>query len=302
MNTANQRAIGVDLGGTTISFIDMESPERVFARKSIATPRTRDEIVSALKREIGVFLQSGGPPPAGIGIAVAGQIGRAGKSVVFSPNLPFKSEYPLGTELKSFFKFPVVVENDANAAAIGEKVFGRARGMEDFAVLTLGTGIGGGIFANGKLLRGRDGGAGEAGHMLVAPSGPLCGCGNRGCLEAVASGTAIAAAYRQKTGWDKTARAVCEAATGGDADAREVLGVAGGFLGAGLVNLINLFNPEAVFFTGSLSNAPEAYFGPALETARKHSFGTLGKNLPMEVSKLAGEIGVLGAAALPLRE
>lgn len=300
MQKENMRTLGVDLGGTGASFIDMESPVRVFSRKRIETPGTRDEIVAVLKRELASLIAEGKNPPAGVGIAVAGQVGHAGKSVVFAPNLPFKTEYPLGAELEAFLKVPVMLENDANSAAIGERVFGAAQGMDDFIVLTLGTGIGGGIFANGKLLRGRDGGAGEAGHMVLTPGGPLCGCGNRGCLEALASGTAIAKAYRKKTGWEKNARAVCEAASAGDAEAVEVLGEAGGFLGQGLATLINLFNPQAVFFTGSLSNAPIAYFGPALEKARENSFGTLGKDLRMEVSALAGEIGVIGAAALPL--
>ncbi|MBI5178974.1 MAG: ROK family protein [Nitrospinae bacterium] len=296
---SKRRTIGVDLGGTGISFIDMFSPDEVNVRYRIDTPKTRDEIVAALIGTLrGLMEKRDLPKPAGIGVAVAGQVGE--KSIVFSPNLPFKTEYPLGEELERALDLPVTIENDANSAAIGERIFGAAQGMDDFIVLTLGTGIGSGIFANGKLLRGHTGAGGEAGHIPLLPGGPLCGCGQKGCLEALASGTAIANAYREKTGKIATAKEVCGLAAQGDAAAQEVLRTAGEWLGAGLVALINLFNPQAVFFTGSLSKAPDIYFEPALKKARESSFGTSGKDVVIEVSKLADAIGVIGAASLPL--
>ncbi len=301
MVSGNSRTIGIDLGGTGISFIDMYSPDNVIQRMHIETPSTRGEIVSALKTAALRFLETPGhPAPSGIGVAVAGQVGHAGKSVVFSPNLPFKTEYALGMELEKEFGIPVSLENDANAAAFGERVFGMAKGMDDFIVITLGTGIGAGIFANGKLVCGHTGSGGEAGHMVILPEGPLCGCGNKGCLEALASGTAIARSFREKTGIEKSAKEVCGLARDGDAAARAVLRAAGDYLGYGLVNLVNLFGPQAVFFTGSLSNAPDDYFVPALRRVRERSFGTAGKDVVLKVSPLASEVGVIGAAALPL--
>ena len=301
MKSGYGRAIGIDLGGTGISFIDMYAPDNIIQRARIETPPALDEIVAALKTALRRFLETPGhPAPSGIGVAVAGQVGYAGKSVVFSPNLPFKTEYPLGQELEREFGIPVFVENDANAAAIGERVFGKAKGMDDFIVVTLGTGIGSGIFANGKLLSGHTGSGGEAGHMVIVPDGPLCGCGNRGCLEALASGTAIARAFKEKTGIENSAKEVCGLARAGDETARAVLSIAGNYLGHGLVNLVNLFGPQAIFFTGSLSNAPDAYFIPAFRRVREHSFGSAGENVVLEVSPLAAEVGVIGAAALPL--
>ncbi|MBI5638121.1 MAG: ROK family protein [Nitrospinae bacterium] len=295
------RTIGVDLGGTGISFIDMYAPDDVIQRARIDTPRTRDEIMAVLKETVRGFVEKPElSAPAGIGVAVAGQVGLSGASVVFSPNLPFKTEYPLGDELAREFGIPVFVENDANAAAIGERVFGMAKGMDDFIVITLGTGIGSGIFANGKPVRGHTGSGGEAGHMVIAPEGPLCGCGNRGCLEALASGTAIARAFKEKTGIEKSAKDICGLAAYGDQAAGAVLRGAGEYLGNGLVNLVNLFGPQAIFFTGSLSNAPDAYFAPAFRRVREHSFGTAGKDVVLAVSPLAAEVGVIGAAALPL--
>lgn len=301
MKAAAGRAIGIDLGGTGTSFIDMYGPDNIIRRERMETPRARDEIIAALKYTLRRFLGNAGhPAPVGIGVAVAGQVGRSGKSVVFSPNLPFKTEYPLGEELEKEFGMPVFVENDANAAAIGERVFGMAEGMDDFIVITLGTGIGSGIFANGKLLRGHIGSGGEAGHMVIVPEGPLCGCGNRGCLEALASGTAIARVYKEKTGIQKSAKEVCGLAGAGDGAARATVGAAGEYLGNGLVNLVNLFGPQAIFFTGSLSNAPDIYFSSAFQRVRDHSFGTAGKDVVLAVSPLAAEVGTIGAAALPL--
>lgn len=301
MKAASGRTIGIDLGGTGISFIDMYTPDKIIQRARIDTSRTRDEIIAALKETLRRFVgKEGHPAPVGIGVAVAGQVGRLGKSVVFSPNLPFKTEYALAETLEKEFGIPVFVENDANAAAIGERVFGMAKGMDDFIVITLGTGIGSGVFANGKLLRGYTGSGGEAGHMVIVPEGPLCGCGNRGCLEALASGTAIARVFKEITGKGKSAKEVCGLADAGDEEARATLVAAGEHLGSGLINLVNLFGPQAIFFTGSLSNAPDAYFAPAFRRVREQSFGTAGRDVTLAVSPLAAEVGVIGAAALPL--
>jgi len=289
------------MSGTGISFIDMYSPEKVISRLHINTPRTRDGIVVAIAEQLARMAKMPGQPPhTGAGIAVAGQVNHANNTLVFSPNLPFKDEYPLGAELEKATGLKITLENDANAAAIGERVFGAAKGMDDFIVVTLGTGIGSGIFANGKLLRGHTGAGGEAGHIPLLPDGPLCGCGQNGCLEALASGSAISRAFLEKTGETKTAKEVCEMATAGDERAVTALSYAGEWLGAGLVALVNLFNPRAVFFTGSLSAAPPWYFVPALRKVRENSFGASADGLIIEVSKLSADIGVIGAASLPL--
>ncbi|MEE8484892.1 MAG: ROK family protein [Nitrospinota bacterium] len=295
------RTIGIDLGGTKISFIDMFSPEKILGEKKIKTPQTRNELIGALIDTTRNILSSKkDPPPMGIGIAAAGQINHKAKSIVFSPHLPFKSEFALGAELEKALNVPVTMENDANAAAIGEKVFGQAKEMDDFIVLTLGTGIGSGIFTGGKLLRGYLGAGGEAGHIVIDPDGPQCNCGNRGCLEAFAGGVGIARMAEEIFGRQVDAEEVSSLARGGDEKAKEILKGAGQRLGDGLVSLVNVFNPQAIFFIGSLTNAPDDYFLPALKKVKESSFGTSGENVVIKNSIFKDSMGVIGAAALPV--
>ncbi len=299
MGSDKKRCIGIDLGGTTISFIDMFSPNDVLAEERLTTPTTIDDVMECLAATVGGLVSSNkNPMPVGVGLAVAGQVDHESGNIIFSPHLPFKEEYRLGAELQKRIGIPVHLENDANGAAIGEKVFGAAREMDDFISITLGTGLGSGIFTGGGLLRGAGGTGGEAGHMVIDPDGPACNCGNRGCLETFCAGLAITRMARERFGEPKSGKEVCDAAAAGDETAVKILREAGSRLGDGLVSLVNIFNPEAIFFSGSLSNAPEIYFEPAFKKAREKSFGTFGKNLRLETSRFAGNIGVIGAAAL----
>lgn len=288
------RTIGIDLGGTTASFIDMFSPDDVLAEIQINTPSSIDGVLGGLAKTVaGLISSNKDPRPAGLGVAIAGQVDHMKKSIIFSPHLPFKEEFPLGGELKKRIGIPVYLENDANAAAIGEKVFGAAAEMDDFISITLGTGLGSGIFTGGSLLRG-----GEAGHITIDPDGPPCNCGNRGCLETFCTGKALRRMAEERLGVPKSGRELCAAAVDGDEGAIKILREAGERLGDGLVSLVNIFNPEAIFFSGSLANAPEVYFEPAFRKAREKSFGTFGQNLRLEISRFKDNIGVIGAAAL----
>ncbi|GMT42386.1 MAG: glucokinase [bacterium] len=299
MASTQKRTMGMDLGGTTASFIDMVSPDEVFNAKTIKTPKNLDEFVKSLVDVLrGMLSAKKNPAPAGIGIAIAGQVNPQRKSVIFSPHLPIKKEYPLGAEIEKQIGLPVFMENDANGAAVGEKIYGAAQGMDDFISITLGTGLGSGIFANGKLVTGYMGAGGEAGHMVIDPNGPKCNCGNNGCLETFCSGHALTRMALERMGEEKTGKEICEAAVAGDETAIAILREAGERLGDGLVSLVNLFNPEGIFFCGSLANAPDIYFEPAFRKVREKSFGTSGKKLPLAVSPLKDNIGVIGAAAL----
>ena len=288
------RTIGIDLGGTTISFVDMFSPDDVLAEERLNTPSTLNEVVECLAATINQLVSSNKSPlPVGVGLAIAGQVDHESGSIIFSPNLPFKEEYPLASELQKRTSLPVRIENDANAAAIGEKVFGAAKDMDDFISITIGTGLGSGIYTGGKLLRGA-----EAGHIVIDPDGPVCNCGSKGCLETFCSGMALSRMAELRMGVAKSGKEICDAALSGDETAAAILREAGSRLGDGLVSLVNLFNPEAIFFSGSLANAPKVYFEPAFKKALEKSFGTFGKNLRLEVSRFADNIGVIGAAAL----
>lgn len=293
------RTIGIDLGGTTISFVDMFSPDELLAEERLNTPSTLEEIVETLAATINqLVLSNKDRPVVAVGLAIAGQVNHESGNIIFSPNLPFKEEYPLASELQKRSGLPVKIENDANAAAIGEKVFGAAKQMDDFISITLGTGLGSGIYTGGELLRGAGGTGGEAGHMVIDPGGEICNCGNKGCLETFCSGMALERMAQQRMGAVKSGKEICAAALAGDETATAILSEAGSRLGDGLVSLVNIFNPQAIFFSGSLSNAPEIYFEPAFKKAREKSFGTFGKNLRLEVSRFADNIGVIGAAAL----
>jgi len=301
MNSSKlHRTIGIDLGGTKISFLDMYTPENIITELTVKTPTTLDDLVSTLTKTIKDLIHVEPNLPVGIGIAVAGQINQANKSIIFSPNLPIKTEFPLGTKLEDALNLPVSIENDANAAAIGEKVFGAAKDIDDFIMLTLGTGVGAGIFVGGRLLTGSMGAGGEAGHILIDPNGPKCGCGANGCLEAFASGTAIARMAKDSFVKKISARDLSLIASDGDLKAMEIFEKAGERLGDGLVTLINLFNPAAIFFCGSLTNAPNNYFIPAFQKVRNSSFGTMGAEVILETSKFSDNIGVIGAASLPI--
>ena len=272
MDSDKKRYIGIDLGGTTISFIDMFSSGDLLAEERLTTPSTREEVVECLAAVVnGLVSSNKNPVPVGVGLAVAGQVDHESGNIIFSPNLPFKEEYRLGAELQKRIGIPVYLENDANAAAIGEKVFGAAREMDDFISITLGTGLGSGIFTGGRLLRGAGGTGGEAGHMVIDPDGPVCNCGNRGCLETFCTGLAITRMARERFGEPKSGKEVCDAAEGGDETAVKILREAGSRLGDGLVSLVNIFNPEAIFFSGSLSHAPEIYFRSEEHTSELQS-------------------------------
>ena len=298
--TSPVTTVGIDLGGTKISFQSRSSTGKVFAQAKINTPDSLDHLLEALLLTTKKIISTSDCKPAGIGIAAAGQIDHENKSILFSPNMPISEPLAIGSILETELKIPITIENDANTAAIGEKVFGEAREMKDFITLTLGTGIGSGIFVNGKLLTGAMGGGGEAGHIKIDSSGPLCGCGAYGCLEALASGTAIRRMSKDVYGQIKNGAELGVLASEGDKGAKEIFQEAGSRLGDGLVSLINIFSPEAIFFCGSLAHAPDDYFSPAIKKARENSFGSLGENTTIKVSELGDDIGVIGACSLPL--
>lgn len=181
--------------------------------------------------------------------------------------------------------------------------------------VTVSTGIGGGLILDGKLYHGASGMAGEIGHMTIVPYGPLCGCGNRGCLEALASGTAIARQARERVARGVptlmadlaagdperiTAKLVAEAAHQGDAEAREILAEAMNYLGIGMANLVNLFNPELIVIGGGLTNIGELLFGPVRRAIDRRAFRAQAQTVQVVQAKLGKDVGVLGAAAVAL--
>lgn len=265
----------------------------------------------SLIRAIEALIERTGGPPDAIGIGVAAYVEYPSGRVVFAPNLNY-DELEIGRAASERFGIPVVVENDANAAAWGEYKFGAGRGVDDLLMLTIGTGIGGGIIASGELYRGSLGFAGEFGHMTIVEGGPVCACGQRGCLEALAAGTAIARMAREGIGGAGdsivlelaggdpsriTGALVNEAARAFDRYASEILERAGRWIGVGLASLTNAFDPELFLVGGGAAEAGDFLLEPARLELRNR---LAGRREPPEVRSgiLGNDAGVIGAAAL----
>lgn len=296
-------AIGVDVGGTNLrAALVSENGEIV---KRIKEPSTAD-LPAAIKAAVEGLIDE---KVEGVGAGVAGLIDRDGLRVITSPNIQALSGYSfrdLGLGV------PVVLENDASAAALGEKWLGAGRDFDNFVLLTLGTGIGGGVIHKGGLL----GISSEIGHMSIVSDGVRCPCGNNGCLEDYASaraivGEAVAALQQGKQSMLKdccqgnmykiSPRDVYRTAFEGDPLSREILKKAGRYLGVGIANVINIFSPEAVILTGGLIGAWDIYVAEAISEAGRRAFKGLFENVRILKSALGPEDGgVLGAARLVL--
>ncbi len=252
-----------------------------------------------------------------ISIAAAGVIDMEKGVITKSPNLPGWRDIPLGRIVKSECKVNTFIINDANAAALGEHHLGAGKGSNNLIYITVSTGIGGGIIIDGKLYFGSSGGAGEIGHMTVDVNGPKCNCGNIGCLEMLASGTAVAKeAIRRIRHGEKssltemvegkieniTAEKVSLAAHNGDTLASEVIAKAMGYLGAGVVSLVNLFNPEVIIIGGGLAKMGELLFDPVRRVVKKRAFPLLAQAVRIAPSTLGDDAGVFGAAVFAFQQ
>lgn len=247
---------------------------------------------------------------AGLGVCAAGFFDFYSRTIISSPNLPGWGGVPLEEKLRARLNLPVLTENDANAAAFGEFTFGAGSGKRNMVNVTLGTGIGGGIIIEGKIYRGSGGFAGEIGHLPVLPEGPLCGCGRRGCLESLSSGSAIAREGRAviarggRTALQKvmqnegeiTAYHVFEAAKEGDAEAVKIIEKANYYLGRALATVVNILNPDLITLGGGMACAGEIIFAPVrrhLKTAAIRPSGEMVKVVPAALGEEAGVRGML---------
>lgn len=305
---SERHCIAMDIGGTNIRASLVNSECRILSK--LKEP-TGGELLSVLFRLIDSLWQNapGEARICGIGLAVAGIVDTSGGTVLRSPNIQSLSALNLREEVRKRYHTFVVVENDANAAAYGEKAAGRGKEFGDFVMLTLGTGIGGGIVMNSRLLPV----AAEIGHMTINAAGPQCNCSNLGCLESYASATAIiqsaiAAIEKKSTTilkyqyngnfYKLTAEDIYKAALEGDPLARSVLREAGKALGIGIANMINIMSPEAVILTGGLLGAWNIYVEAAIAEASKRAFPELFSKVRIIPSSLGDDAGTIGMAAL----
>ncbi|MEP6715832.1 MAG: ROK family protein [Terriglobia bacterium] len=299
-------SIGLDLGGTNLRAAAVSRDGAMLGRIEGKTHYSegRDAIVHNMVEAIGGLRdQFGKESLAGIGIGVPGFISLKEGIIRNCNNIASLEGFPIRDELGKQLGAPVILENDANAAALGEKWKGAGRGVEDLVMLTLGTGIGGGIISGGKVLRGSNGMAGELGHITAVPYGNPCGCGNCGCVEKHASATAISAQARMLgLGESLTAKEVWEMARAGNEKAKRIFTSAGEAIGIVLATLVNTFNFPLYLLAGGLIGAWDE-FSPAMlaETSRR-SFTFRATKTRIERAQLGNEAGLYGAAYLPWSE
>jgi glucokinase len=305
--------LGIDLGGTQIrtGLIDREGtvlhsdyrptlaeegPEAVIQRIIAGVERVLDQA------------SLGHDCIASIGIGAPGPLDIPRGLLVEPPNLPGWHNVPLRDIVQARIGVPTYLENDANAAAIGEYLYGAGRGTRDMIYVTVSTGIGGGLILGGRIYHGLSGGAGEIGHMTVLPYGPHCGCGNRGCLEALASGTAIAregqeliargvsTAIGSRDGGEVSAKDVVDAMYKGDAYAEQIITQAMAYLGIGMASLVNLFNPERLVIGGGLSALGDHLLTPVRRAIHLRAFPSACAQVTVALAQLGPEVGLVGAA------
>ncbi|MBI5288508.1 MAG: ROK family protein [Chloroflexi bacterium] len=308
---------GIDLGGTKILVLVTNAHGNVLGDARVATQAS-----GGVEAVIGRMVQATREAAAeakvdlaairAIGISAPGPIDTAEGVITDPPNLPGWHNVHLVRMLRERFARPVVLENDANCQGVAEHQFGAGRGYRHMIFLTISTGIGGGIIIDNELYTGASGAAGELGHVAVATEGPVCGAGHVGCLEAFASGTAIARQAQDLIDagrLPRTARIaehnppldaedVYRASQEGEAEAGAIIERAGRYLGIGLASMMNAFNPQAIVLGGGMMNMGEAVMGPAIEVARQRAFGQAFADAQVLEGTLGERAGALGAIAV----
>ena len=303
-----------DLGGTHLRVANIDRAGKIYSRLMQPTPQAEkpNEIVRALidaAHECERKASEQGAKISAVSVAVPGTVNVAEGVVVKAPNVPCLDGFRLAAALESELEWPAILENDANAAAIGEMWRGAGQGYCTLICVTLGTGVGGGIILDGKLWRGADGSAGEIGHMGVDPFGGVaCTCGSRGCLEVYASATAIVRMTREArprypqstlhTSEDLTSEKVYQAGREGDELALEVFRRMGVYLGIGVAGLINVLNPELVVIGGGLSNGWELFAKHMQQQVIERAFPIPARRVKIVRAQCGDDAGLLGAAQL----
>jgi glucokinase len=316
-NNSENFVLGIDLGGTKILSAVISPEGKMLSRDHSITPAAqgRESVVRSIIDSANRSLDQAGIDAAGlraIGVGAPGLSNQETGVLFTSPNLPGWKDVPLRNIIEDELGKKTFLINDGNAAAVGELQFGAGRGYHTFIYITVSTGIGGGIIIDRKVYSGATGVAGEVGHMAIDENGPRCNCGSQGCWETLASGTALAREARKSiregsvtaipkySGDDEenvTAQAVHQAAQRGDSLAKELITRTGYYLGVGLANLINIFNPQLILIGGGLSNIGDMLLEPAFETAGKRAFPQAVETVKFLRAELGRNSGVIGVAA-----
>lgn len=309
-------AIGIDVGGTGTKFGIVDRNGNILFSGEIST-RGHEQVesfIDELHNNLYSLIQKAGGPGRIIGIGLGAPNGNYYSGTIeYAPNLPWRGIIPLAKLVEDKFKLPVVLTNDANAAAIGENMYGAAKGMKDFIMITLGTGVGSGIVANGKLIYGHDGFAGELGHTITIPNGRLhAGTGKHGSLESYASATGVRltalemlnnsneeSLLRNTAPEDIDSKVVYEAAIQGDKLAKEIFEFTGKILGLALANFVMFSSPEAIILFGGLTKAGDLILKPTQENMEANLIQVFQNKVKILVSHLKeADAAILGASAL----
>lgn len=312
--------VGIDLGGTKVAAGVVDHKGQILAKAARDTRPERGPaaVVAIINEATEAALsqvKDGSSRLAGVGIGVPGLADVDSGVVLFAPNLRWDN-VPVAAMLRQHREVPVYVDNDANAAALGEQWVGAARGVKDMILLTLGTGVGSGLIFEGRIYQGAAGYAGEVGHITMDENGPLCGCGRRGCLETYASATAVIRQAREaiEAGRETSIKALAEAspkgleartvfmaAAQGDAVAQGIVDSLVRYLGLAVANLVNILNPEMVVIGGGVAAAGEQLLTPLRREVHQRALAGPGQSAAIIGAQLGNDAGIIGAASLVLR-
>ena len=298
-------AIGVDIGGTKVAIGMVDDVGEVVEHSVIPTDLsiTPAEMIDRIKAEINQLVERSrvaADDITGIGIGCPGPLDSKAGMITNPPNLHGWVDVPIKKWVGADFPYPVSIENDANAAALAEKWLGSGQGNDNFVYMTVSTGIGSGVIADGKLLHGKKGNAGDIGHTVVDPSFGECTCGQYGCLELAASGTAIARQGSDIMGRDLSTKEVFDLYAEGHPEISELIGRVFRVLGVACVTLINTFDTEKIIIGGGVSKVGDVMFQSIREYVSKYALNPAGRATEIVPAGLDQQAGVVGAAALCL--
>ena len=308
-------ALGIDIGGTNTAFGFIDREGNYLAEGNIATNNHEDitDYLKELHMEIENVLDTIREEVELVGIGIGAPCGNYLQGTIeYASNLRWPGVIPFCDLMQEYYpNIPVCLTNDANAATIGEMIYGGAKGMKDFIMVTLGTGVGSGFVSNGQLIYGHDGFAGEFGHIIVSPNGRQCGCGRNGCLETYVSATGVKrTAYKMMAKYnypselraipfhEMTSKTICEAALKGDMIAINTFKYTAKMLGEALANIVAITSPEAIFLMGGLTKAGDLLLGPTKEHMEMNMLKMFSNKVKLLPSQLTKNVAIYGAAAL----
>lgn len=313
------KRIGIDVGGTNVKIALVDNNGKIIYSNSVPTYAKMgyEYTVNNIKQAINDLMKETNTTAKdieGIGFDFPGQVDYKTGVVKLAPNIPGWVNVPIAKMIEDEFHIPTRIDNDVRCAALGELKFGAGKGCENFICITVGTGIGSGLVINGKLVRGASNAAGEIGHIkLQMNGGPICGCGDTGCMEAFASGPCIVAMaqdyikggkstkFREMAaaeGSEITPYMVAKAAEAGDPVAKRIFEIVGEYIGIGLTSVINLLNPEKVIIGGGVAEAGDLLLEPIRKTIKERAMVVAGEAVEIVPAQLGNSAGVIGASML----